>query len=309
MTAATIIQPGDAARPAGEIPFIHLPEKGAVFRERAARLRTLAHGHAMEDFLRLMAGVCDAQQAALNAFPEVPLPQEAHLNLCAEYGMPPLSVQSWRRAPAWHEATRQIAARVSEHANPACRDALARLQRMDGDDLETSADAILAGDYRALDLATAPFVAAGLKVYWTHMVSALGTHAFRRGDLANLCPACASPPVASVVRIGGVEQGIRYLSCSLCETQWHMVRVKCSSCESTKGISYYAIEGKSPAVKAESCDECGAYLKIAYMEKDPNVEPVADDLATLALDLLMDDSGKSRSGPNLFMMTATDSAA
>jgi FdhE protein len=122
-------------------------------------------------------------------------------------------------------------------------------------------------------------------------------------DAANLCPACASPPVASIVRIGGVEQGARYLNCSLCETQWHMVRVKCSNCESTKGISYYGIEGKSPAVKAETCDECGAYLKIAYMEKDPFVDPVADDLATLTLDLMMDEAGKSRSGPNLFLLT------
>lgn len=263
----------------------------------------------MKDFLLLMANVCDAQQATMDAFPPVPVPQEAHLRLCAEHGMPPLSVQSWRRASAWQEAARQIAARVIEHANPACRDALARLQRMDSDALEALAEAILSGDYGAIDLAAAPFVAAGLQVYWTHMVSTLGTRAFARGDITNLCPACASPPVASVVRIGGVEQGVRYLSCSLCETQWHMVRVKCSNCESTKGIGYYSIGEPSSAVKAESCDECGTYLKIAYMEKDPYIDPVADDLATLALDLLMDDSGKTRSGPNLFMMTAADSAA
>jgi FdhE protein len=36
------------------------------------------------------------------------------------------------------------------------------------------------------------------------------------------------------------------------------------------------------------------------MAKDHQVEAVADDLATLALDLLMDEAGKSRGGPNLF---------
>ncbi len=308
VNAANIIQPGDATRPAGEIPFIHLPERNAVFRDRASRLRTLAEGHAMKDFLLLMARVCDAQQSALDAFPSVPLPQESHLRLCSHHGMPPLSVQSWPRASAWQDATRKIVARVIDNANPTCREALARVQRMGSDALEASADAILSGVYRALDLATAPFVAAGLQVYWSHMVSSLGAHAFRRGDIANLCPACASPPVASVVRIGGVEQGVRYLNCSLCDTQWHMVRVKCSNCDSTKGISYYSIAEASGAVRAEFCDECGTYLKIAYMEKDPYLDPVADDLATLALDLLMDDSGRSRSGPNLFMMTAVDSA-
>ncbi len=303
MTAGDIIQPGDVSRPAGEIPFIHLPERSAVFRERAARLRVLAQGRAMQDYLLFMAKVCEAQQAELDAFPQVPLPDERQISLCREHGMPPLSVQSWQRHPEGHLVLRRIAARVQYEAPVASQPMLARLQFMDGDKLERIAGAILSGRHFATDLAAAPFVAAALQVYWTHMATTLGAQAFGRGNTAGLCPACASPPVASIVRIGGVEQGARYLSCSLCETQWHMVRVKCSNCESTKGISYYAIEGKSPAIKAETCEECGAYLKIAYMEKDPYVDPVADDLATLTLDLMMDEAGKSRSGPNLFLLT------
>jgi FdhE protein len=37
-------------------------------------------------------------------------------------------------------------------------------------------------------------------------------------------------------------------------------------------------------------------------EKAPSVDPVADDLATLALDLLVDEAGYSRSGPNLLLL-------
>jgi FdhE protein len=308
VTATTIIQPGEIERPAGEIPFLRIPEKSGIFRDRAGRLRSLAQGHSMKDFLLFMASVCDAQQAALNIFQEVPLPREAHLKLCFDHGMPPLSTQSWQRASAWREALGQLVAQVKEDAAPAAKEILARLQQMDSGSLEVFADAILSSDYTGIDLAAAPFVAAALQVYWTHMVTTLGTRAFGRSDIVNLCPACASPPVASVVRIGGAEQGLRYLSCSLCEMQWHMVRVKCSNCDSTKGIDYYSIAGTSGAVKAESCDECGAYLKVVYMDQDPYVDPVADDLATLALDLMMDDSGKSRSGPNLFLMTAPDPA-
>lgn len=79
-----------------------------------------------------------------------------------------------------------------------------------------------------------------------------------------------------------------------------MVRIKCSSCESTRGISYFSLEGSNGAIKAESCDECNSYLKLLYMEKDPHVEAIADDLASLALDMLMDETGKARGGPNLF---------
>lgn len=308
MTTTTIIQPGEIERPAGEILFLHIPERYGIFRDRAARLRTLAQDHTMKEFLLFMANVCDAQQAALNVFPEVPLPLQTQLELCLEHGMPTLSVQSWQRAPAWQGALRQIAAQVKEHATPASTETLARLKHVNSASLEAFADAILSGNYRGIDLAAAPFVAAALQVYWTHMATTLGTRAFGRSDISNLCPVCASPPVSSIVRIGGAEQGLRYLSCSLCETQWHMVRAKCSNCESTKGIAYYSIKGASGAVKAESCDECGTYLKIAYMDKDPHVDPIADDLATLALDLMMDDSGKFRSGPNLFLMTAADSA-
>lgn len=263
----------------------------------------------MKDFLLFAASICDAQQTALHAFPDVPLPPDAQLKLCREHGMPPLSVQSWPRDPAWQEALSLITAQVIEEANPVARETLARLQQMDSTSLEASADAILSARYESIDLAAAPFVAAALQVYWTHMATALGDRAFGRSDVAHLCPVCASHPVSSIVRIGSAEQGLRYLSCSLCETQWHMVRVKCSNCESTKGISYLMIEGTSGAVKAESCDECGSYLKIMYMDKDPHVDPVADDLATLALDLKMSDSGMLRSGPNLFLMTTSETAA
>ena len=48
--------------------------------------------------------------------------------------------------------------------------------------------------------------------------------------------------------------------------------------------------------------------KIAYQDKDPRVDPVADDLATLALDLLVDEAGFGRSGPNLLLFGAGGSA-
>jgi FdhE protein len=85
-----------------------------------------------------------------------------------------------------------------------------------------------------------------------------------------------------------------------------MVRVKCTSCEEDKGVHYLTIEkdGRKAAdapVRAEACDECQTYLKIFYQEKDPMLEPMADDLATLALDLLVDEQGYQRSGPNFLL--------
>src|SRR5208282_6285424 len=106
--------------------------------------------------------------------------------------------------------------------------------------------------------------------------------------------------ITGIVSIAEAGQGLRYLSCSLCASLWHMVRIKCSNCESTRGINFYTLEGSNGAVKAESCDDCDVYLKLLYLEKDSRMEPMADDLATLALDMLMDKEGKARRGPNLF---------
>lgn len=55
------------------------------------------------------------------------------------------------------------------------------------------------------------------------------------------------------------------------------------------------------AVKAESCGDCGTYLKILYQEKDPKVEAVADDLASLILDAKMEQEGFARSSINPFL--------
>ena len=52
---------------------------------------------------------------------------------------------------------------------------------------------------------------------------------------------------------------------------------------------------------AESCGDCGTYLKIMYQEKDPKVEAVADDLASLVLDARMEQEGFARSSINPFM--------
>jgi FdhE protein len=193
------------------------------------------------------------------------------------------------------------------------------LRQADAAWLEQQADRLLNGVMLGLDLAAAPLIAAALQTYWTHLVlstqAARGTDRlppFGRVDDATLCPCCASRPTASISRIGAESAGYRYLHCSLCSVQWHMVRIKCSHCEKTKGIGYQSLRpvdeeasterSAKPAVEAETCDECGHYLKIVHMERDMDVDPTADDLATVTLDLLVSDAGFQRHGVNLMLL-------
>ncbi|NBQ86306.1 MAG: formate dehydrogenase accessory protein FdhE, partial [Betaproteobacteria bacterium] len=49
-------------------------------------------------------------------------------------------------------------------------------------------------------------------------------------------------------------------------------------------------------------EDCHHYLKIVSMDKDAFVDPVADDLATLPLDLLSTDAGFQRHGVNFMLL-------
>lgn len=224
----------------------------------------------------------------------------------------------WTRDPVWQKELRRLLglfrARLPE--GPA-RDTLDRVVAADAAWIDEQADRLSRRIMFGLDLAAAPLIAAGLQAYWTHLVlqvaESAGENIYGRTDPGNECPCCGSAPTASITRIGADEAGFRYLHCSLCGTEWHYVRIKCTHCESTKGIHFESLSpqpgvelpatgAREGAVKAECCDTCGHYLKQVAMEKDPEVEPVADDLASVTLDLLVSEAGHQRSGHNLMLL-------
>jgi FdhE protein len=55
-------------------------------------------------------------------------------------------------------------------------------------------------------------------------------------------------------------------------------------------------------LRAECCDDCGHYLKRVHMDKDAHTDPVADDLASVTLDLLVAETGAQRHGVNLMLL-------
>ena len=103
-------------------------------------------------------------------------------------------------------------------------------------------------------------------------------------------------PVSSrVVGWQGAENA-RYAACAFCGTQWNEVRVKCLACGSTKGIGYRSAETDEAVIKAECCDECRSWVKILYAMRNVSLDPVADDVASLGLDLLMGETEYRRAG-------------
>jgi FdhE protein len=282
---------GEAPGLPGEVVHLKLPRPAELFERRARRFRELAPGNPMGDFLEALADVAAAQARAVDRVP----PVAAGTGFATAV---PLRATTWVRDPAWRDLLAGLVEdlRGRQWPGPALR-ALERLAGAWPEELEAMADGVLAGTPASTDLAAAPFVGAALQVYFTALAS--GLPADRVEHSPSGCPVCDSPPVAGVV-LG--DDRLRYLVCSLCGSEWNLTRIQCWSCRGTGGIRFLGVAGEPGGLKAEACSACGAYLKLFYRDRMPSVEPMADDVASLTLDLLAAQDGWARSGVNLFLL-------
>ncbi|MDD3326233.1 MAG: formate dehydrogenase accessory protein FdhE [Zoogloea sp.] len=304
----TLLSPEEIATQAGSEASPNRLPSPRVFAGRAERLRSLAPSHAMADFLAFAARLADAQQTLLDRRGPTAPPDEAHLRRCRQHGMPPLDAHGAQLPADWMAVLHELATAVVPHAPAGLQNAIAALPDFPQERLAALARAILRGDEdlsNPIELALAPLIGASLQVLWASRALGLATSDIPAGFEGGQCPACGAPPVACIVRIGDAGHGVRYATCSLCACEWHVTRIKCVPCQNTRGIAYQALEGASGpahrAVRAETCPDCQASLKIVSMETDPAVDAFADDLATLSLDMLVDEAGFHRAGRNLFL--------
>jgi FdhE protein len=253
-----------------EAPYVVLPRPEVVFAARAARLRALAQGHATGPWLGALAAVCDAQNAAI-------------------------------ATPARGEALRAIVSALAPRGAalpPVGREALARIDGASTDQCASWAAWLDGGDGPEgvePDGAVGLFVAAALQVEHTARAAAMKPGAIARVHID--CPVCRAPAAAGVVT---GDTKTRYLACSRCSSAWNRMRVQCVTCASpASSLEYLTVEGtRAPGVKAEACSGCLTYVKLFYEEDRPGVEPLADDAATLALDLRMGEDGWARGAAN-----------
>ena len=309
--AQRILEPGEIETLAQRsIARVRLPVRVTVFARRATRLRELGLGAGIGDYLRFLAVLVDAQHAALKDL-SVSVPTPERIKVSAEHGMPPIQPAEWPRSDEWFRTLRTLCEALAAHPEfPAgVTETISRIRRAPRDWIESQADALLQSGEEPIDAAAAPVLMASLQVHWVASAASFAAHKVSPLDVPGLCPLCGTQPVASVVYAQSPFQGYRYLHCALCATEWHMVRVQCTRCgASGKSIAYQSAtigtqeendgSAAQTAVRAETCEECHGYRKILYQEKDPGVEPVADDLASLNLDLLLGEKGYHRASGN-----------
>lgn len=302
---------GNAPTGVMDAPQVVLPGS-ELFARRARRLRELSgRVTALGDFLDFMAQLAQAQQLTLENGSASWLPEPDAFTLALEHDMAPLGTQALRRDVGLREELETILEALELHVGEAQRSLLARLRALPETELDALADEVLEG--RAGPEASRglmPLVAAALQVAWTRMAITLPRPPGRpQGTARALCPSCGSMPAVSVIQSDPERSGVRYLQCGLCATQWYLERAKCSVCDRTGKLNYLSLESEAGEpvlpVQAETCGDCHGYLKIVLRELDTEAEGLADDLASLALDLLIAEEGRSqRSGYNPLLIVA-----
>src|SRR5258706_4807283 len=274
---------GEEAKPT----FAVLPNPSVLFLNRSKRLAALPPKHELEPSLKFLATLTRAQHDILADLPEPALPPLDQITKALAHGMPPVSRASFEPDDVAALTVERLLARLASEPVPeATATAISALREVtpaEGRQLILGALKDPSGED---DLARRVLLLAGLQVHFTRLATMLAANDLKPvADGA--CPVCGSAPMTSSVVGWPKAHNTRFCACSLCGTMWNVVRIKCVLCSSTGGIRYHEIEGKPDTIKGETCDTCHSYVKILYQVNDAALDPLADDVASLALDILL----------------------
>jgi FdhE protein len=297
--------PRHDAVPIGEVaepPFARLPDPSTLFQVRAERFQELSGRHELAPFLRFLSGISSCQHRLQDGLPDADFPANDDRERAREHGMPPLDRNRFTADAAFDATLGRLLQLAADVDMPdTARLALTRVVEADAAVRVATARAVLANEIPVEEFAGHVFVAAALQVHYARLASRLDAKKLVPvGDGA--CPSCGGAPVASMVVGWSGAHNSRFCVCSLCAAQWHYVRIKCTLCSSTKGISYREVEGGDGTIWAETCESCRGYVKILHQHKNIALDPVADDVASLGLDLLLREGEYRRGSVNPYLL-------
>lgn len=285
-----------------EAPLAFLPDPVSLFLTRESRFAFLAQSSNLGPYLQLLAEISAVQARLSKTLPAVKPIEAARRQAAASAAMPPIdrmTLADDEQLIATLVAFCDAAARL-EMPDEA-RQALTAVQEANQEERRWLLSNVLSDTIPEDSAAPHLFVSAAVQIHLARMAATLDVTALvpiRTG----VCPSCGGRPVSSLVKGTPGIENVRYATCSCCSTQWNEVRVKCLCCGSTKGLSYRSVETHDASVKAETCAQCDSWVKIFYQVKNASLDPVADDVGSIGLDMLMKESGKRRYGLNTFIV-------
>lgn len=278
-----------------QISLVFYPSAKTLYTHRVKRLQALAQQSPFSDYLNFCLQI--AQQQA-NLVKQQPV--ELHQSIPLNNDNPPLSLKNLPLSDVWQKYLNQLLQAISD-TTPQITLVIESLLKNSAEQLQQKALYLLNGELNKVEGNESIFIWSALSLYYCQLASQIkGKAVAENTDNSWLCPVCNSMPVASVIQIGG-NNGLRYLHCSLCESEWYVPRVKCTSCDDLQHIEYFSLDNTLAAIKTECCHACQSYLKIFDQDKDPHLEVIADDIASLILDIKTEEEGFAKSGINPFI--------
>lgn len=289
-----------------EKSFFHIPfwiaPKSDIFAVRSERFTELAgeDGSDWKDYLLFLARVCDVQQALLH-HDSITAPvtdaESIHNLPDVETAAIPAAFDTLL-TPFYEQIKADLSVKAKAHWQA--------LLAMDTAERHALAKRVLAQEPTKEDQPYSIWVHAVLQIIWTNWAQQLIEADVHIREEREFCPCCGSDAVGSVILNGGELEGLRYLQCNLCNSRWHALRAKCTFCGNTKDMGLQSIEGKTKGVlhgaSAESCDVCNGYRKTYNLMKEQHADAVADDLASLPIDILLSEKGFLRGGFNPYLI-------
>lgn len=289
-------------------PFFHIPfwqqPAADIFRQRALRLNELAAevSSDWQPYLQLLAEVCTAQQSLLERYTE------------ADWVLPATNEGDLPLTPALLSENRGLAdqlftdlyALLHEQLSPTAVLVWQEILHLSSEErIQLCQQAI----NQQLGLAQQDYqiwLNAVVQIIYTLVAGSLAADTVKPCPEPGFCPCCGTDAVGAVIIGHGELEGLRYLCCGLCNSRWHSVRARCSFCDNSRDLGIQRIEqateGVLAATEAECCPSCNAYRKRYRLAKQQYADPIADDLASLILDMLLSDEGWQRGGANPFLL-------
>lgn len=283
------------------IPLVYYPSPKSLYANRLARITQLTMDSPLSDYLTFCHKIVLAQS-------EIVAHEPLHCDFAhlvqqgADHDCPPLSLENLPLNDTWFNYLHKIIA-MTQSINTEIDAILNQLKKYTKDELFAKAQHLLMGRYAEVSSNESLFIWCALSVYYTQLASLLPGKAV--ADTAQQCwhcPVCQSSPTASIIHIGQ-NTGLRYLHCSLCESEWYVPRAKCTNCDNLENITYYSLDRELSAIKTECCEKCHSYLKIFYQDQDPHLDIVTDDINSLVLDMETEKLGFAKSGINTLLFS------
>lgn len=294
-------QKSDKVGVVGNTPLLFYPSPKTLYTNRIKRLKELAKDSPFADYLQFCTKIVEVQ---LQCIQEKPLTRDLAQAVrdAADKGLAPLSIANLPLADEWLDYFYMIIRQLKGYNQP-IDDTIERLEKESKAALYALATQLLTGKFEQIDSNKAIFVWSALSLYYSQLASQLpGKAVVDMGEQRQYCPVCHSMPIASTIHLG-TNVGSRYLHCSLCESEWNVTRVKCTNCEDMSALNYYSLDDERAAIKVECCNSCHSYLKIFNQETLPHLDIVADDLASLMLDMKIEEEGFAKTGINPFLFS------